>query len=129
MTQTTEIVNEFLQLIDNEKEYDLKELKQMLSDVYKTKTTDKKIKKTTKKSDKTEKADNTDSEDEKPRKRGRPAKVSDKPKREPSSYNKYVKARIEALKKEQPETQAKELMKIAASSWKTLSKEEQETYK
>jgi hypothetical protein len=126
MTQTTEIVNEFVQLIDNDKEYDLKELKQMLSDVYKTKTP----KKTTKKATKPEEqATTTDSDDEKPKKRGRPAKVSDKPKREPSAYNKYVKARIEALKKEQPETQAKDLMKIAASSWKTLSKEEQEVYK
>ena len=125
MTQTAEILNEFVQLIDNDKDYDLKELKQMLSDVYKTKT-QKNGKKTTKKTD-----DNTttDSEDEKPKKRGRPAKVSDKPKREPSAYNKYVKVRIEALKKEQPEIQAKDLMKMAASEWKTLTKEEQQTYK
>ena len=127
MTQTAEIINEFVQLIDNDKDYDLKELKQMLSDVYKTKTT--KTAKKTKKATKTEEQSTTDSEDDKPRKRGRPAKVNDKPKRKPSAYNNYVKSQIEKLKKEQPEVQAKDLMKIAAASWKTLSKEEQETYK
>jgi hypothetical protein len=127
MTQTAEIINEFVQLIDNDKDYDLKELKQMLSDVYKTKTT--KTTKKTKKATKTEEQSTTDSEDDKPRKRGRPAKVNDKPKRKPSAYNNYVKSQIEKLKKEQPEVQAKDLMKIAAASWKTLSKEEQETYK
>lgn len=128
MTQTAEIINEFVQLIDNDKDYDLKELKQLLSDVYKTKT-DKKTTKKTKKATKTEEQTTTDSEDDKPRKRGRPAKVNDKPKRKPSAYNNYVKSQIEKLKKEQPEVQAKDLMKIAAASWKTLSKEEQETYK
>ena len=127
MTQTAEIINEFVQLIDNDKDYDLKELKQMLSDVYKTKTT--KTTKKTKKATKTEEQSTTDSEDDKPRKRGRPAKVNDKPKRKPSAYNNYVKSQIEKLKKEQPEVQAKDLMKIAAASWKTLSKEEQENYK
>ena len=53
MTQTAEILNEFVQLIDNDKDYDLKELKQMLSDVYKTKT-QKNGKKTTKKTKKWE---------------------------------------------------------------------------
>lgn len=130
MTQTAEIINEFVQLIDNDKDYDLKELKQMLSDVYKTKTTKTaKTAKKTKKATKTEEQSTTDSEDDKPRKRGRPAKVNDKPKRKPSAYNNYVKSQIEKLKKEQPEVQAKDLMKIAAASWKTLSKEEQETYK
>ena len=130
MTQTAEIINEFVQLIDNDKDYDLKELKQMLSDVYKTKTAKTaKTTKKTKKATKTEEQSTTDSEDDKPRKRGRPAKVNDKPKRKPSAYNNYVKSQIEKLKKEQPEVQAKDLMKIAATSWKTLSKEEQETYK
>ena len=130
MTQTAEIINEFVQLIDNDKDYDLKELKQMLSDVYKTKTAKTaKTTKKTKKATKTEEQSTTDSEDDKPRKRGRPAKVNDKPKRKPSAYNNYVKSQIEKLKKEQPEVQAKDLMKIAAASWKTLSKEEQETYK
>lgn len=123
MTQTAEIINEFVQLIENDKDYELKELKQMLSDVYKTKTT-KKTKKAAKSEEQT-----TDSQDEKPKKGRRPAKVNEMSKRKPSAYNNYVKSQIETLKKEQPEVQAKDLMKIAATSWKTLSKEEQETYK
>jgi len=117
---TTEIMAEFAQLIDTEKEYSLKELKEMLTEVYKTKTVKKAIKKVdTSSSD----------EDEKPKKRGRPAKVSDKPKRVPSAYNKFVKERIEKLKTERPEVAAKDLMRVAASEWKELSKQEQESYK
>ena len=119
---TTEIVNEFVQLIDTEKEYSLKELKEKLTEVYKTKTA-----KTAKKTMKNTEASSSD--DEKPKKRGRPAKVSDKPKRAPSAYNKYVKERIEKLKSESPEVAAKDLMRVAASEWKELSKEDQESYK
>jgi hypothetical protein len=121
-TNTTEIMNEFVQLIDTEKEYSLKELKEKLTEVYKTKTA-----KTAKKTMKNTEASSSD--DEKPKKRGRPAKVSDKPKRAPSAYNKYVKERIEKLKSESPEVAAKDLMRVAASEWKELSKEDQESYK
>ena len=127
---TTEIVNEFVQLIDNDKEYDLKELKALLSDVYKTKTAKPKtakaakIPKVTKSSD-----DASDDEADKPKKRGRPAKESTKPKREPSAYNKFVKERIEQLKIEKTDTPAKDLMKMAAAEWKNLTKQEQEAYK
>jgi hypothetical protein len=120
---TTEIVNEFVQLIDTEKEYSLKELKEKLTEVYKTKTA-----KTAKKTAKKTEASSSDDE-EKPKKRGRPAKVSNKPKRAPSAYNKFVKERIEKLKTERPEVAAKDLMRVAASEWKELSKEEQESYK
>jgi hypothetical protein len=120
---TTEIVNEFVQLIDTEKEYSLKELKEKLTEVYKTKTA-----KTAKKTAKKTEASSSDDE-EKPKKRGRPAKVSDKPKRAPSAYNKFVKERIEKLKTERPEVAAKDLMRVAASEWKELSKEDQESYK
>jgi cell wall-associated NlpC family hydrolase len=122
-TNTTEIMNEFVQLIDTEKEYSLKELKEKLTEVYKTKTA-----KTAKKTAKKTEASSSDDE-EKPKKRGRPAKVSDKPKRAPSAYNKFVKERIEKLKTERPEVAAKDLMRVAASEWKELSKEDQESYK
>jgi iron uptake system EfeUOB component EfeO/EfeM len=121
---TAEIISEFVQLIDNDKDYSLKELKQMLTDVYKTKTC-----KTAKPAKQTEKSETSSDEDEKPKKRGRPAKVSDKPKRAPSAYNKYVKERIEKLKSETPEMPAKDLMRMAAAEWKHLPKEEQESYK
>ncbi len=133
---TAEIINEFVQLIDNDKEYDLKELKALLSDVYKTKTAKPKAAKVAKvpKAPKTSKSPNasdasSDDEDNKPNKRGRPAKVSNKPKREPSAYNKFVKERIEQLKVDKTDIPAKDLMKMAAAEWKNLSKQEQEVYK
>jgi hypothetical protein len=96
----------------------------MLTEVYKTKTAS--AAKSAKQSDK---SDTSSDDDEKPKKRGRPAKVNDKPKRAPSAYNKYVKERIEKLKSETPEVPAKDLMKMAAAEWKDLTKQEQESYK
>ena len=137
-TTTSLIVNEFVEQIDIEKEYELKELKQMLTDIYKAKTAPKKELKQPKKTKKEpQSADETEeSDNDKPKKRGRPAKGpkldkngNEKAKREPSAYNKYVKERISALKTEKPETPAKELMLIAASEWKQLSKQDQEQYK
>jgi hypothetical protein len=122
--KTAEIINEFVQLIDTDKDYKLNELKQMLTEVYKTKTAS--AAKSAKQSDK---SDTSSDDDEKPKKRGRPAKVNDKPKRAPSAYNKYVKERIEKLKSETPEVPAKDLMKMAAAEWKDLTKQEQESYK
>ena len=123
MSQTSEIIAEFVNLVDNDKDYQLKELKQMLADVYKTKTAKKKTPKTT------DNDSSSDDEDKPKKKRGRPAKVSDKPKREPSAYNKYVKERMEQIKTEQPDAPAKDRMKMAAADWKTLTKEEQQAYK
>ncbi len=128
MTQTAEIMTEFVQLIDNDKDYQLKELKQMLADVYKTKTAKKKSTKAVKTTDNNDMSSDSD-EDKPKKKRGRPAKVSDKPKREPSAYNKYVKERMEQIKTDKPKIPAKDRMKMAASDWKNLTKEEQEVYK
>jgi hypothetical protein len=131
MTQTAEIINEFVQLIENDKDYQLKDLKQMLADVYKTKTAKNKPAKKTVKTDKPEEAsDKSDVDDEdKPKKRGRPAKVTNKPKRAPSAYNKYVKERIEKLKIDTPDVPAKDLLKIAAGEWSALSQEQKDSYK
>ena len=127
MSQTAEIINEFVNLIEHDKDYQLKELKQMLADIYKTKT----AKKSTKKVEIAAVVNNnsdTDDED-KPKKRGRPAKVNNKPKRAPSAYNKYVKERIEKLKAEQPNVAAKDLLKIAAGEWSALTQEQKDAYK
>jgi hypothetical protein len=138
ISTTANIINEFVEQIDIEKEYELKELKQMLSDIYKAKTSPKKEAKQPKKPKKDQQSSDEadESDNDKPKKRGRPAKGpkldkngNEKAKREPSAYNKYVKERISALKTEKPETPAKELMLIAASEWKQLTKEEQEQYK
>jgi hypothetical protein len=78
------------------------------------------------------------SEDEDaPKKRGRPKKEpkldkngAEKVKRKPSSYNNFVKERIEALKKEQTGTVvARVLMVIAASEWKNMTKDQKDAYK
>jgi hypothetical protein len=131
MAQTTEIINEFVELIDTNKDYTLKDLKQILSEVYNTKAG-----KNKKKADKPPKTIDTDSsDDEKPKKRGRPAKVKFdkngdiKVKKAPSAYNIYVKQTIEAMKKDNPDTPAKELMSIAANKWKSLTQEEKDAYK
>jgi len=136
---TVSIMNEFVEQIDKNKEYNIKELKQILTDIYKAKTT------TSKKSTNiphiatppSPKLSPINNEDDKiPKKRGRPTKPqkldkngNEKAKREPSAYNKYVKQRILTLKTEKPETKAKDLMMIAANEWKNLTKEEQEQYK
>ncbi len=110
---TSGIVEEFIQKIDTEKEYDLKELKQILSDIYKSKTTGKPkaTKKTTKKADKMQ------------------IDAPEKPKRAPTAYNLFIKQRIIALKDEQPDVPAKERLTVAASEWKSLSQEEKDQYK
>jgi hypothetical protein len=132
MAQTTEIINEFVELIDTNKDYTLKELKQILTEVYNTKAGKKKAGKPT-----TTQVilDADSSDDEKPKKRGRPAKVKldkngdIKVKKTPSAYNIYVKQTIEAMKKENPDTPAKELMGLAANKWKLLTQEEKDSYK
>lgn len=125
----SEIVTEFVNLIDNDKVYELNELKQMISSIYKTKNTKKKtsVAKTA--------PDSSDDED-KPKKIGRPSKAAKtdsdgnvKEKRKPSAYNIFVKKTIEELKKEQSSTPAKELMGLAALKWKELSDEEKNSYK
>eukprot|EP00762_Andalucia_godoyi_P004380 ANDGO_08185.mRNA.1 Protein YABBY 4 len=47
----------------------------------------------------------------------KPAK-EDKPKREPSAYNKFMKDELARLKKDHPEMNHKELFRIAANNWK-----------
>ena len=126
----TEIINEFVDLIDTDKEYDLKELKQILSDVYNTKTGKKKaVKKVVAVKPESPKVESED-DDDKPKKRGRPAKAkTDKPKKAPNAYNLFVKQNMENLKKENPDTPAKSLMSLAAAKWKELSDEEKAEFK
>lgn len=132
-SNTAAIINEFYQLVDAEKVYDLKELKQILADVYNTKNGKKTAKKPAAK--KLEDTGSSSSDDEKAKKRGRPTKAkldkdgNPKPKKAPSAYNNYVKVTISALKKENPETAGKELMGMAAAGWKLLTQEEKDSYK
>lgn len=129
---TADILTEFVNLIDKDVEYTLKELKDIMSDVYKTKKCPKKVAPVKKV---TVKSDSSSDDDEKPKKRGRPSKTkldkdgNEKVKRRPSAYNLFVKQTIMKLKKEQPDTPAKELLGMSAVLWKELSKEEKDAYK
>jgi hypothetical protein len=114
---TTEIINDFVNKVDTEKEYTLKELKDALDEVYKTHAAANKAEKKQKKPTKTTKA--APKED----------LVEPKAKRAPSAYNKFVKQRIQQLKQEQEGIPPKDLMKMAAAEWKNLTKQEQEEYK
>ena len=130
---TADIINEFKSLIDEERNYDLKELKQILTDIYKTKTNKVKIIKEKKVF---VKVDDTDSdEDIKPKKKGRPAVIKlnkngePRAKRAPTAYNIFMGIRIKELKELNKENKANDNMKLVAEEWKLLSQEQKDTYK
>ena len=56
-------------------------------------------------------------------------KVTDVKKRKPSSYNNYIKTRVNALKLEDPDRPRKEIMATAISEWRTFSQDQKDTYK
>jgi len=118
---TVAIKDEFVNIIDVSKEYTLKELKDIISEVYKTKTNSKP--KAVKKSKKN--VDTDTSDDEKPNKRNN---KTDKPKKKATPYNVYVGERIKALKIDEPNATAMERMKMAAAGWKNLSDDEKKAY-
>lgn len=119
---TTEIINEFVSLVDTDKVYSLKELKDVLSEIYKAKSNG--VKKTKVAKD----TSDSSSDEEKGKKKGT-KKDANKPKKAPSAYNNYVKIRIEQLKLERTDVAPRDLMKLAAADWKQLDKQEQEKFK
>lgn len=141
--KTSEIIDEFVQLVDTDKAFDLKELKQILTEVYNTKIGKKKpAKAAPKAAPKAPKVvpvpdnDTESDDDNKPKRRGRPPNKpkldkdgNPKAKKAPTAYNNFVKETIVQLKKDKPEIPAKELMGMAAASWKLLSQEEKDAYK
>lgn len=129
MTSIAEnIYTEFGEKLDMKKIYTHKELKQILNDVLKNNNL---------------KTSNTilmfqdeSSDEEVQKKRGRPAnkpklnaKGEIKQKRQPTAYNKYMKIKIEELKKTNPNITAKELLPMAASIWREMSDSEKEVFK
>jgi hypothetical protein len=134
---TADIINEFKSLIDEDRNYDLKELKQILTDIYKTKTNKVKIIKEKKVAIKVDDNTDTDKDDEdiKPKKKGRPVVIKLKKngepraKRAPTAYNIFMGIRIKELKVENKENKANDNMKLVAEEWKLLSQEQKDTYK
>ena len=121
---TVAIVEEFTNLVDVTKAYTLKEIKYILSTVYKTKSS--------KKNNVSSDEEASDGE-KKQRRRTKKEKLDKdgnvKQKKKPSAYNLYIKARVEELKKENHDSTAIDRMKTAASTWKTLSDDEKNAYK
>jgi len=56
-------------------------------------------------------------------------KLGDVKKRKPSSYNNYIKTRVNALKIEDPDRPPKEIMAAAISEWRNFSQDQKDTYK
>lgn len=132
-SNTQEIIDEFVQQLDSDKEYNLQDLKKILADVYKSKTA--------KKAEPKPKAtkppsDDEGTDDDKPKKRGRPPSKPKldkdgniKQKKAPSPYNNFVSEKIKELKHADSNKTARELMLEAAKLWKELPDEEKEKYK
>lgn len=131
---TTEIITEFITLIDNDKEYTIKELKQIITDVYKTKNGVKKQRVVkSKKTDKDEEVIDCDNEKivKKSKKTAKSDKKdkADKPKRLPTSYNNYMKIKGAEIKANDPSVKSTEIMGLIAIQWKLLSQDEKDSYK
>lgn len=139
LTKTTMIKNDFSELIDDDTEYSMKDMKDVLISIYKNiekdiKKKDKSNKKTIIKNTATIVVDDS-SDDDKPKKRGRPAKPVKKDKngnivakKTPSPYNFFVKEKIVTIRKEQPDVPATERMSLAAAEWKKLSDDDKAVY-
>jgi len=97
---TKEIIDEFAKLIVSDNEYTLKEMKQMLEEVYKSKS---------------------EKEGKTPRKAlGKKKKVvekEEKKKREPTVYNLFMRDNYGKAKAANPEANGSEIMKIVAKMW------------
>jgi len=119
---TVSIVEDFTAAVDSTKIYTLKEIKDILSTVFKQNT-----------NKKMSGSDNEGNDGEKKKGRAKKQKFDkngdEKPKRKPSAYNLYIKARVEELKIEDPSSTAIDRMKMAASSWKLLTEDEKTAYK
>ena len=100
MTTTSNIVNEFVNIVDTDKVYDLKELKTILGEIYKTKTS-----------------------------AAKKTKGEKKVKRAPTSYNIFIGTTIKELRTEDPSLTAKEAMTKAGAMWKEMSDDEKKEYK
>jgi len=102
---TKDIIDEFAKLIVSDNEYTLKEMKQMLEEVYKSKS---------------------EKEGKTPRKAlGKKKKVvekevvekKEKKKREPTVYNLFMRDNYSVAKAANPDANGSEIMKIVAKMW------------
>ena len=106
-TTTQQIMDEFIILIDTEKEYTRSELGKILTEVYHQISSGKK-----KGEPKKKKAKKGSNEDAEPKK-----------KREPTAYNLFVKEKMPIIKEEFPELSRQDLMKKVGELWKAQKEE------
>jgi len=128
--KTSEIVQAFVEIIDTDKNYALKDYKKIITDIFNNIETVKKTVQVV-----TEEIEEISDDDDKPKRRGRPPNKkkldkdgNEKVKRPPSLYNLFVQQKIKQLKSEN-NGDTKDLMVTAASEWKQLTKEEKENFK
>ena len=105
---TIKVIEEFNNTVDENKIYDLKELKTIIGDIYKKVKDDEKNAKKNKK---------LDENGEK------------KPKRAPTAYNNFTSFKMKEIRSNDPSITAKEAMTKAAEAWKAMSDEEKNEYK
>ena len=130
--KTQEIVNAFVEIIDIDKNYDLKDYKKIISDIFNNIET---AKKKTPIPVINSPDEESEDDDDKPKRRGRPPNKkkldkngNEKVKRPPSVYNIFVQHKIKELKSSSNKD-TKDFMIIAAAEWKKLTKEEKENFK
>ena len=129
--KTQEIVTAFVEIIDIDKNYELKDYKRIISDIFNNiETTKKKTPPPVIVED-----EESDEDDDKPKRRGRPPNKkkldkngNEKVKRPPSVYNIFVQHKIKELKIMNNQD-TKDLMVLAAAEWKKLTKEEKDDFK
>lgn len=129
--KTQEIVTAFVEIIDIDKNYELKDYKRIISDIFNNiETTKKKTPPPIIVED-----EESDEDDDKPKRRGRPPNKkkldkngNEKVKRPPSVYNIFVQHKIKELKIMNNQD-TKDLMVLAAAEWKKLTKEEKDDFK
>ena len=129
--KTQEIVTAFVEIIDIDKNYELKDYKRIISDIFNNiETTKKKTSPPVIVED-----EESDEDDDKPKRRGRPPNKkkldkngNEKVKRPPSVYNIFVQHKIKELKIMNNQD-TKDLMVLAAAEWKKLTKEEKDDFK
>lgn len=129
--KTQEIVTAFVEIIDIDKNYELKDYKRIISDIFNNiETTKKKTSPPIIVED-----EESDEDDDKPKRRGRPPNKkkldkngNEKVKRPPSVYNIFVQHKIKELKIMNNQD-TKDLMVLAAAEWKKLTKEEKDDFK
>ena len=105
---TVKVIKEFNNTVDENKVYDLKELKTIIGDIFKKVKDDEKNAKKNKK---------LDENGEK------------KPKRAPTAYNNFTGFKMKEIRSTDPSITAKEAMTKAAAAWKEMSDEENNEYK